>query len=523
MNPVNHRIASAVGAALLLSSGAAFAAPYTPTSNTDADYVVHWGGATASTLSAQELVQSRFCGGIGGAFANTTSYGSNGWYIACTLPVATAGLPANARLLVVKRDLGGSITGVWPLQNAGPIMEFPQINAGGTLTFNATATLGTADIEPNKFIGINCGVVDGVTRCFDPALPTPNLTVTGALVFNTPVTLALRDALQRAQFPASSVCNPDNASYNASTGQNVANPNLNPARPITNGESQACMPSLTRQEIASILNGRIVLWSQLLGRVSVSAPDAATGRPTDASTALAGAVQICRRSPGSGTQAQANAFFNNFPCDYNAAPDNSLDLIPPRTANPPTNTVTESGSSGAVDTCLHNANASANPYAIGILSVERNLPLAGAALPAYASNWRYIKVDGVAPTLENVHGGNYFDWAQQACMHRGGSVEAAICAELNAPARLAVLQNEYTWGVSGWLASATTVGGVTTLYDNLFAKTNPVNAYTRETSIGRTNACINPVKSSAGGNAGRGTIVGPNPQWTGPTYPAPTP
>jgi hypothetical protein len=563
---MNHRksiLGCAVGASLLAASGAAFA--YVPASNTDADVVIYWGGATASTLSAQELAVAALCDTdphllyVKATSGTPADRPGNDWAVACKTAAAGAtktGLANNKRILAIKRDRGGSGVGVGPVQtkntdgNGGKITFLtvgaatcniavtagvngapaipnpdgglvPAIGCSATYTTNAFTEMGTSDIEANKFFGINEPVVDGVGLPFRTEADRgfADERSLAALVFNHPVTLALFTELQEAQFPLASVCNPGNPGYN-----NVVAVAGNVRTDITNGESEACMPSLTKPEINSLLTGRIVTWSQLL----------------DASGAAilpALPVQICRRVAGSGTQATINALSSNWPCDPNRT-DLTIDIVNPRGTAGPT-VVLNSGSSD-VDNCLNSFNGTGNPYAIGNLSVEgRNV--------AKDRAWRFIKIDGVAPTLRNVHAGDYSLWTQQACQRRGetlpynaavgaddtiankAKVFTALCGDaavngLNGLPTLTKLNNPlancnvdptkcaslYTWGQSGWLATPTS--GL--LYDNvLAAATRPVNAYTREVTTGKVNVCQTPVKSTAGGNAGRGTIVAPNPTW----------
>lgn len=540
MKLVKNPIAHAVGACLLLASGAAFA--YVPTSNTDADLVLYWGGATASTLSAQELAVNAMCDSVAqGAAAPTLLYVNNvasndapgnDWAVACNTAAAPnvprSGLPNGLRILIVKRDRDGSGVGVGPVQSntaisfltiagncagvpagsgrpqfldpngaAVSLIGCPNTIAPAVLYSTSRLTeMGTSDIEPSKFFGINTPNVDGIPTPFNASVGFHSVAATGALLFNTPVTLALRNVLQGNQYATTSVCHPSNAAY------------------LANAETEACMPSLTRAEINSILTGRIVGWNQLLDAAG-AALDTDPNAPV---VPIAGAVQICRRVPGSGTQATINAIISSYPCDANLA-DNSLDVVLPRV--PGGSVVGNSGSSD-VDNCLHNFNATANPYAIGILSLERNT--------GNARNWRYIKIDGAAPTLRNVHAGDYSVWVQQSCQRRLNTLNtnagvgandttankntaaARICSELNSPARLLQLQTTYTWGISGWLATAT--AAASNQYATVLNTNNPVNAYTREFGPGLTNACMNAVKATAGGNAARGTIVAPNPNWT---------
>src|SRR5262245_20953593 len=123
MKLLKNPLAQAVGAALCLSASSAFA--YLPTSNTDADVVIYWGGATASSLSAQELTVEAVCDTDphvlyvnSGAAPNTNAPG-NDWAIACRTAAAgttKTGLANGLRVLVIKRDRDGSGVGVGPVQ-----------------------------------------------------------------------------------------------------------------------------------------------------------------------------------------------------------------------------------------------------------------------------------------------------------------------------------------------------------------------------------------------------------------------
>ena len=62
--------------------------------------------------------------------------------------------------------------------------------------------------------------------------------------------------------------------------------------------------------------------------------------------------------------------------------------------------VTENSGSGDVTTCLNDKQA-ANKWALGIQSLEKNSP-----------SWKFIKINGVAPTVKNVAYNNYFDWVE---------------------------------------------------------------------------------------------------------------
>ena len=308
-------------AAICLALGSTSAMAYLPANNNDADITLHWGGATASTLSAMEATVTAVCASNvhvlyvpAGSGTNPKRPG-NDWSVACTARndlglLNDLGLPAvNSRVLVVKRDRGGSGVGVGPVQTksgeAGSQITFldvspatcptvgtpgvngaPSItNPGGGLvplqecaaTYNQSryTEIGTSDIEPNKFFLINEPVVDGVGLPFRPELDRAfqEETTLAALTFNTPVTRALRNILQAEQFPVASSCHPFGAPFVFGQDPNIitnASYNLLTADPTdradaTNGESQACMPSLSRSHIASMMAiGTTINWNQLL-------------------------------------------------------------------------------------------------------------------------------------------------------------------------------------------------------------------------------------------------------------------
>ena len=537
-------------AAVCLALGSTSAMAYLPANNDDAAVTMHWGGATASTLSAMELTVTAVCATdthilyvpAGGVAANPKRPG-NDWAVACNTSLAKTGLPDGTRVLVVKRDRGGSGVGVGPVQTKGdgsdanlgqitflnvnaatcPTVGTPGVNGGPAITNptgglvplqecaatynqNRYTEMGTSDIEPDKFFAINEPIVDGVGLPFRTELDRAfaERSTLGGLAFNNPVTLALRNVLQTEQFPnaATNVCNPGHPSYNLLT----ADPS--DRADATNAESHACMPSLSRSHVAALLNGTTVNWNQLLR--ANGTPILPAGLP----------VQICRRVAGSGTQATINALISSWPGD----PGSVIDIATPRVPNG-TTVIGNSGSSD-VDTCLHNFNATANPYAIGNLSVEgRNTD--------NLRNWRYIKIDGVAPTLRNMHAGDTYMWAQQSCQRRNnalpynpGSVPAtdtvanktrvytALCGVtavngLNNPGALALLNNNavYTWGQSGWLATPTS----SLVADNMLNIARPVNMFTRDALNRPLNILQVPLKATAGLNAARGMIiVGPN-------------
>jgi ABC-type phosphate transport system substrate-binding protein len=532
------------------------AVAYAPTSPLDADYNVYFAGATASNLTLRQTIIEQVCDPAAGdidEFNDGPATNPNDWAVACT--VTSTSVPGvtvtPARMIFHKTNRGGSGTGVGPVESQAAL-RYAVISTGGTTPNCATPTAqvspdgtpferwacglqqearvpdgGTSDIEPNKFFGINTPVADtngdGVPEAV-PFLNLGNLEVFSLahLAFGIPVTKELRDALQATQFPVTSACHPANAGYTTGFAGTA--------------ESEACMPSLTEEHVRAIMSGRIATWNQLL----VEQRDAVTGLPlvpasvaglyTEATTRYGrplqtdSNVQICRRVEGSGTQAQFNAIFMGWPCDRDT--DGSLDIVLPATSSNPfggPKVVLNSGS-GDVRRCLNDYNngtatmttpvkpdtAATRRWAIGVQSLENNANLADA--------YRFIKINGTAPTLKNMHNGQYEDWAAQSMQWRtnsdtyvwgaprqlennnqGSTAKGADIKRIfnflrdswitvTSVVSLNVNYN-HSFGQSGWLIE----GRSTLRPDNILNVNRPVATYTRSPA-GAPNHCQAPVK-----------------------------
>jgi len=403
----------------------------------------------------------------------------------------------NPNVLFHKRSAGGSAQGVNPVLDLQAI-DAMVINNGncvqlaGTTDWNCSignpgdtvpviSDAGVSDVNPEMFIKQN---TPAGSLPVDGAKVAANMEVRGAaaLVFGIPVTTTLRDALQVAQFGEASNCVTDK--YDPTVDNRGAA-----------AESEACMPTLSKQQVASIMSGSIQKWNSFkfngvgltdlirgsgTAAISSLAPGFSDGTPFDA-------VHICRRVNGSGTQAQMNAKFMNYPCADGADQPEATGNFD----NGPV-VVLNSGS-GDVTDCLNAFNdgvtiAGQNSFldkmwAVGIQSTEKNADL--------ADNFRFIKIDGVAPTLANAVNGSYFDVVEQTFQWRKGAVanlpltgdKLTIISEIatNASSPLELATNtglnpkyNHTWGQAGYLALST--NGHTPSIP--FAASNPVTPYT---------------------------------------------
>ncbi|MGH8551372.1 MAG: hypothetical protein ACRERU_22740 [Methylococcales bacterium] len=394
----------------------------------------------------------------------------------------------NPAVLFHKRSAGGSALGVNPIVENTAI-DALAINNGNCARVGTTnewlcainnagdliqrvSTAGVSDVNPELFFSIN------TPQGFNPVnhntvRNTIDVTSAAALVFGIPVTTSLRDALQEVQINAGRLAA-------GCIGQN----------------NEACMPSLSTNQISSLLWGSVNHWDQ------TRVPDS-TGTLMPFTQALATVappgrrqVAICRRVPGSGTQAQANAKFLHRPCSgfalNPAVAANSTDTGAIH-SNPTTGPIViENSGSGDVALCLNDFNNGTNlsgnnpdlqsRWAIGVQSTENNASL--------TDNYRFIKVDGVAPTIRNAANGTYLDWVELTYQwQKPGQSNApnanqlaileAISTNAAGPTILGPLnQSQYThpWGVAGYLALST--NGHRLSPDGAFDVNNPVTPYT---------------------------------------------
>jgi hypothetical protein len=342
-----------------------------------------------------------------------------------------------------------------------------------TATRNANPTLGFADVEAAILLTPTGGAVDaGATSKF--------LTSVGTLdqIWTILLTKNAYYALQAAEGYTS----PSDAAANA--------------------------PSLSREQVASLLSADIVSWSQL----GVSATD--------------DNVYMCRRDIGSGTEASFEAEWLGERCSTIAN-----EVIPAEDGQ----FVFAAGSGSGVRGCLQAFDLGGNitPYylpgtttpagpgqnqavtepggqfAIGINNAE----LTASNLSGAGDSFRAIAIDGSGPTVSNVQNGSYpyFSTGVSYAITSGAGIPsgtpklvgAAYLAKLGHPAFTAVSNSGYT-GVLPWSTTSTTgdaspapiylaTNPLTTIPStSAYAAVNPTNAYTHA-STGAVNNCNVPV------------------------------
>lgn len=506
----------AASVALAFAGNAAAIEVHTGTS---VDFVVNIGGATASTKTIRDVIRNNICA------SDVDTYNKDKhWVVACVVDSKYNVGAVTPKVLFRKAD-DGSSTGVIDLDKSLPLpMTIPDnsCTSSGTDEWDCTSTrvtvaatnaqnvntipdIGTSDVEPALFVGSLAGSKGDFTN--QSGLSVSPL---AGLNFGVVVTTSLRNTLQNMQFT-------NNATWT-----------------IDERESEEFMPSLSSAALRSLFSGRVGSWINVQdgnGNTPFSFADI-SDLPSSAT------VHICRREPGSGTHATTAANILGTNCAAGAtAPMVSL-LGGGSTTSAPT--VTETNGSGDMTDCMNAAQTgtavpsdyegSAVPtgkrWAIGYQSVEKGAVtvIGGVAKSSEntandAEGFRFIKIDGYAPTLENMHRGNYYNFSQSTIQIRGGADGAPVWNDsivtFGAESQAALMYNDianllgdatnlvainagakfdHSWKnvQGGWLGDPNNPNNTP---DLVLLGTNPVNTYARTGG----NTCQNPVSPSVSG------------------------
>ena len=345
-------------------------------------HVIYIAGASAVQKGFSGIVANLFVPGTVTWYGDSSdTTGSNYFAVAGTLAAGT-GAWAGSNAIVIERVKGGSVYGVNSVARAEMIdtlkVTAADCGAAGTGADNThafTCNVGTANRVPDA------GVSDVAPVFFQQPYNTEGEVAAAALDPVTELPLLTSTAIYALAFgPAVTTSVPSTTKLNKAT-------------------------------VSAIMTGNIGNWSQV-------------------DSSLSGDIVICRRTPGSGSQAVFNAYFGNFPCTggANAPADRYAssawdDVARKFTVSPGIGAggvvVVENGSSGDVKKCLnaavtgpgafnavtglyandyvttdrdgHNVTVhftAANNKAIGVLSMDS---LNGSTS---TSNWTFRNLDG---------------------------------------------------------------------------------------------------------------------------------
>lgn len=437
MNTLCAAVGAALGSALAAPAFALPASDYALGNVTD----VYISGASAQDQGLRAVV-ARLC--VPGTM-DRFDYGSNHTAFFCTA-AAGAGV-TTARLAVYKSAVAGSGNGVLPLLGTGSSLSFLSLStiaASGVCTTSTVASVTVAGdaLGVPSYTVRNCGTATNLTTTnvrpdgglsdveppFFTAKDTSSLTRVSAnsVTFGVIVSKNLYRALQRAQ----------GLNFSTTTADTTLSSSVTGVASVPVNDNEANMPSLTRDVIASVFSGQFSDWSSLKVASGTSAVALTTFDGTDPAIGTSAAVSkpapadtlayVARRVPSSGTQKAAELFFFG---GSTAVDDDGLGLgngapaycnptalgfdVSPAQPGADAESICSAGGqrvfngsgTGNVRNCVAN-HWTGNRWAIGIASAESGY--------ASGNNWRFIKIDGYAPSLLNVYTNKYKHWVSQS-------------------------------------------------------------------------------------------------------------
>lgn len=269
----------ALAAALVVSGTAHATLPTTGTNGPAAkaiiddavanNRVIFISGASAVQKGFTGIVETLFTG-TKYRFANTTASSKDYEAVAGKLTTAAGSWPANSNVIIVYRTKGGSVWGVDPVARAQVIESLNVTDAAcsGAETDGTAATPFTCTLTTRT---PDAGVSDVAPALFKQPYNTEGETAAAQLT-----------AAELARFSGNGAQKPI---YGLAFGLAMTN---------------NFFPELSKTEVAGILAGNFGDWSEV--------------------SSESGDIVVCRRVPGSGTQATYNLYFNGFPCGPSGTP-----------------------------------------------------------------------------------------------------------------------------------------------------------------------------------------------------------
>lgn len=540
----------AISISLLLGSQASYA--LTPWTDKTPDIVIYTSGASVQDKAYGEVISKTL------AAPNSVDYfadlnpksGTIGarWtaYYFIGNDNLGAGL-AGKKILLEKRAVGSSGYGVIPLLANIPLEHLNILNtkasdwtadAKNAGSWNAPVNSETAskflfkrnsdagfsandpDIllkpdtlnYPEQVKELTTGKIESKWPLKFTAVPTKGsnaftLVSTGGTVYGAGVTLDLYKVLQAAQKRAGTL----------------------PSNVVIGSYSESDMPNLNRNVIASLLSGKIGAWEQfkivdktdgnkiksLLDKSILD--DAGVSSPTKENTTGANLtpVAIATRNNGAAAIVVAYSKFLNYPTTANAIPpvtpikndavveNASLPIVKAPQSISDAATILNDWQNGTNTLGFNNVAAGtgfAKRWGIAFNSVDRNTAV--KADGTGGDPWRYIKIDGYAPTLENVAAGTYPIWTEGSALYptvkasdKQWDVKTKLLKALtdnwSSPAVIGAFTSTQAWGKTGAFVTSKDPRGFVTAIP--FDVSNPVIPFSHLGTDGRVHSEIVPV------------------------------
>lgn len=383
---------------LALVAGQALAAVTFPLATDIPEIFV--SGSSAQQTSLGKIVEA-MCqtSTINVFYDNGATPGNNHRAYYCTTNTSFA-TPAptiqNKKVLFNNRAQGGSAFGVNPVADKAYIQK---------MIVDATHCTATGNVYPAvpQYL---CGVSGGTGAASGDAIPDGGVSDVEPGIFKG---VNLPTAYPLVSVNLSTIA--ANTFTEAAVGYGIA----------ATDNVLAVKPNLTRSQVTAMISkGGLTTWDTL-------APTLGVGKP----------IVLCRRAPGSGSQAAMNAFFNGFPCVGGAAtvPSDHGDNI---ATNGSAYTVIENATTGAVINCMNTAYnggsvtvTEPNPVpSLPPVSVTYTLPAGSAAIGIIGlektrgatDKWNFEAIDGTPANMVNAANGSYDFYVEQTIQWRSDLV-----------------------------------------------------------------------------------------------------
>jgi hypothetical protein len=399
MNSLNTVIRTAIyaAAAVLPATGAWALAPATVSTLT-AGNIVYVSGSTATDAAIQAWAKLNPAVDANAPF----TAGSYDLYKTATGYVLTGtagsifGAAAGQNIAIVKQTAGGSATGIHNVAQGTAPGGFPNLTTPATFTGTCGAAVGTGAASPfQAFNTYTCTLAESATI-------VPNAGISD----EDPTTFIGTGGVTAADASALTSTHAVEVPFGLIVSTALRN-QLQTAEGLTSGsETLANVPSLTSAQARAILSGQMTSLSDLW----VFNPTTQNPVQIDSSGSL---VHVCRRGDTSGSQFAANINFFGKGCSKGAGVGS---VAPPDTASTQASGEVWTGSAaqlgdfvfagsgtGDVRSCVAAGLGSGDTFnaRIGFVSMD--------SVPSTSVNWRYIAINGIAPTIWNIQLGKY-DW-----------------------------------------------------------------------------------------------------------------
>ena len=412
MNLVKSAIKTALYAAAVLPVAGAWALTPAQVNSLSATNIVYISGSTATDAAIQAWAKlnpsvdstAPFTAGSYDIYKTATGYvltGTAGPVFGSTIQ--------GQNIAIVKQTKGGSATGIHNVAVGSAPGGFPDLTTPSALTSSCAAPVATAATSPFQgFSTYTCTLAESATIVPNAGISDEDPTTwigTGGV---TASDAAAVTSARAVEVPFALI---------AST---ALRNQLQSLEGLTSGsETLANVPSLTAVQARAILSGQMLT----LGDLFVFNPTTQKVTQVDTSGSF---LHICRRGDTSGSQFAANIRFFGKGCSKGngvgavANPDDTTTQSAGETwtggtdadGNNQLDDLVFAGSgTGDVLKCVaapidNVANGDPNgtdtvAYRVGFVSTDQ--------VATTAAGWRYIAIDGIAPTIWNIQLGKY-EW-----------------------------------------------------------------------------------------------------------------